>query len=136
MLTTVERAESAGSVGREIELTLATMHLLAMFTWSAAFLGERDARTRAVASAVIIGWHARERVACDSAQAQEAREKAVNPVATLSFAFVNEKNSNFLPCLLFFRSLLGKKANDEMEAACTKPVCGGRDTLLDQIIIN
>lgn len=90
-----ERAESAGSVGREIELTLATMHLLAMFTWSAAFLGERDARTRAVASAVIIGWRARERVACDSAQAQEAREKAVNPVATLSFA-VAFVNSNFL----------------------------------------
>lgn len=90
-----ERAESAGSVGREIELTLATMHLLAMFTWSAAFLGERDARTRAVASAVIIGWRARERVACDSAQAQEAREKAVNLVATLSFA-VAFVNSNFL----------------------------------------
>lgn len=108
-----ERAESAGSVGREIELTLATMHLLAMFTWSAAFLGERDARTRAVASAVIIGWRARERVACDSAQAQEAREKAVNPVATLSFA-VAFVNSNFLRTSCRSRHSLTSNNNNKL----------------------
>lgn len=40
-----ERSE-ARSVGREIELTLATMHLLAMFTWSVAFLRERYEHAR------------------------------------------------------------------------------------------
>lgn len=102
-----EEESGVGSVGREIELTLATMHLLAMFTWSVAFLRERDtARTRAVANTVIIAWHARERVACAQWQrtsAGGARESGQPcPLSPSTLSWIRTKRENFLPSLALF----------------------------------